>query len=48
MKLNSRILREFNLISYGSGSRGREARLLPLGDFVVKLLDGTVRKEGPV
>jgi len=39
LKLNSRILREFNLISYGSGRRSCEAKLLPLGTFILKLLD---------
>ncbi|MBS7619813.1 hypothetical protein KEJ21_04110 [Candidatus Bathyarchaeota archaeon] len=39
LKLNSRILREFNLISYGSGGRNREAKLLPLGTFILKLLN---------
>ena len=38
LKLNARILREFNLISYGSTRRRPEARLCPLGSFVIRLL----------
>ena len=38
LKLNARVLREFNLISYG-GARRLEVELLPLGRFVLKLVD---------
>lgn len=38
LKLNARILRELNLISYGSIRDKRAAQLENLGSFVVKLL----------
>ena len=38
LKLNGRILRELNLISYGSRERIAEARLGALGSFVLRLL----------
>ncbi len=38
LKLNARILREFNLISYGEKRRGVNAEVLPLGRFVLKLI----------
>jgi hypothetical protein len=38
LKLNARILREFNLISYGERRRGAKAEILPLGRFVLKLI----------
>ncbi|MCX6642678.1 MAG: hypothetical protein NTV15_04755 [Candidatus Bathyarchaeota archaeon] len=38
LKLNARILREFNLISYGERRRGANAEILPLGRFVLKLI----------
>ncbi len=38
LKLNSRILRELNLISYGSVHEKRHAELEPLGSFVMRLL----------
>ena len=37
LKLNARILRELNLISYGSIRNKRTAQLEPLGNFVIKL-----------
>ncbi len=37
LKLNARILRELNLISYGSIRDKRTAQLEPLGSFVMKL-----------
>lgn len=37
LKLNARILRELNLISYGSIRDKRSAQLEPLGSFVMKL-----------
>jgi len=40
LKLNARILRDLNLISYGPAERGREARLRPLGAFILRLLRG--------
>ena len=39
LKLNARILRELNLISYGSPERGKEAELRGLGAFVFRLLN---------
>jgi len=39
LKLNARILREFNLISYGERCRGVNAEVLPLGRFVLKLFE---------
>jgi len=39
LKLNARILREFNLITYGSMGRAQEARLSALGSFIIRLLD---------
>jgi hypothetical protein len=40
LKLNARILRKLNLISYGSPQKGKEAELRDLGAFVVRLLKG--------
>ena len=37
LKLNARILRELNLISYGSIRDKKAAQLEPLGRFVMKL-----------
>lgn len=39
LKLNARILRELNLISYGSSIERKKAELKPLGTFVLKLID---------
>lgn len=39
LKLNARILRELNLISYGSIHNKRSARLENLGNFVVDLVN---------
>lgn len=38
LKLNARILRELNLISYGSTRKKRPAEVEGLGSFVLKLL----------
>lgn len=38
LKLNARILRELNLISYGSTEKVKEAELRALGAFVIRLL----------
>jgi hypothetical protein len=38
LKLNARILRELNLITYGSIHEKKNAGLLPLGNFVIRLL----------
>lgn len=38
LKLNGRILRELNLISYGSSEEVAEARLGTLGFFILRLL----------
>jgi hypothetical protein len=38
LKLNARILRELNLITYGSIYEKKNAGLLPLGKFVIRLL----------
>ena len=40
LKLNARILRELNLISYGSMNHRRAARLESLGRFVYGVIDG--------
>lgn len=40
LKLNVRVLRELNLISYGSNKVSKDARLLALGKFVMTLLKG--------
>jgi hypothetical protein len=40
LKLNARILRELNLISYGSIKESKDAELLALGNFVLRLLSG--------
>lgn len=40
LKLNARILRGLNLISYGSTKRARTAELRALGAFVLRLLNG--------
>ena len=39
LKLNARILREYNLISYGDKCRGANAEILPLGRFILKLVE---------
>jgi len=38
LKLNARILRELNLISYGSAEGVKEAELRSLGSFILSLL----------
>ena len=38
LKLNARILRELNLITYGSVHNKRNAKLKPLGRFVMNLM----------
>ena len=40
LKLNARILRELNLISYGSLTHRKAARLESLGRFVYRVIDG--------
>jgi hypothetical protein len=40
LKLNARILRELNLISYGSITQRKVARLESLGSFVYRVIDG--------
>jgi hypothetical protein len=40
LKLNARILRELNLISYGSLTQRKVARLESLGRFVYRVIDG--------
>jgi hypothetical protein len=44
LKLNARILRELNLISYGSIKKKQAARLEPLGSFVLRLIKDEPRK----
>ena len=44
MKLNARILRELNLISYGSIRDKRTARLESLGRFILRLLLDDTRR----
>ena len=39
LKLNARILRELNMISYGSVEERRLAEVKPLGSLVLRLLD---------
>jgi len=39
LKLNARILRELNLISYGSIREKRDAQVEKLGNFVLGLLE---------
>ena len=39
LKLNARILRELNLVSYGSIHEKRDARVEKLGSFVLNLLE---------
>jgi hypothetical protein len=39
LKLNARILRELNLISYGSVGERREAEVEPVGALVLRLMD---------
>ena len=39
LKLNARILRELNLISYGSVWERREAEVEPVGNLVLRLMD---------
>jgi hypothetical protein len=38
-KLNARILRELNLISYGSIREKRDAQVEKLGNFVIRFAD---------
>ena len=38
LKLNARILRELNLISYGSVGERREAEVEPVGNLVLRLM----------
>jgi hypothetical protein len=45
LKLNARILRELNMISYGSAEERRLAEVKPLGSLVLRLLDRK-REEG--
>jgi hypothetical protein len=40
LKLNARILRELNLVSYGSNRDVKEAEICALGAFVLRLLRG--------
>jgi hypothetical protein len=40
LKLNARILRELNLVSYGSVGETRNAEVMGLGEFVLRLLRG--------
>ena len=40
LKLNARILRELNLIAYGNVREARNAEVLALGEFVLRLLGG--------
>lgn len=44
LKLNARILRELNLISYGSTLEKRCAEVEALGTFVLRLLGGEPRR----
>lgn len=44
LKLNARILRELNLISYGSTKEKRCAEVEALGAFVLRLLGGEPRR----
>jgi hypothetical protein len=39
LKLNARILRELNLISYGSVGEKRMAEVEPVGALVLRLMD---------
>src|SRR5512137_2615972 len=39
LKLNARILRELNLISYGCVGERREAEVEPVGNLVLRLMD---------
>jgi hypothetical protein len=39
LKLNARILREFNLIDYGKKNQVPYAEILPLGLFMLKLVE---------
>jgi len=41
LKLNARILRELNLISYGSVGDRREAEVEPVGNLVLRLIDAS-------
>jgi hypothetical protein len=38
LKLNARILRELNLISYGSVGEKRQAEVEPVGSLIIKLM----------
>ncbi len=44
LKLNARILRELNLVSYGSTKENRCAVVEALGAFVLRLLGGDPRR----
>jgi hypothetical protein len=39
LKLNARILRELNLISYGSVGERRQAEVEPVGSLVLRLMN---------
>jgi hypothetical protein len=39
LKLNARILRELNLISYGSVGEKKQAEVEPVGNLVLRLID---------
>jgi hypothetical protein len=39
LKLNARILRELNLISYGTVCEKREAEVEPVGSLILRLID---------
>ena len=43
MKLNARILRELNLISYGSVGERRLAEVEPVGALVLRLMEANER-----
>jgi hypothetical protein len=45
LKLNARILRELNLISYGSSLERRRAELKPLGTFILRLIDNPLSQK---
>lgn len=41
LKLNARILRELNLISYGTNGEKREAEVEPVGSLILRLIDAS-------
>ena len=43
LKLNARILRELNLINYGSVRERRHARVEPVGSLVLRLMEAPQR-----